>query len=223
MSENNLPVELQDGFPEEGINFKQFSFLISKKISNHPMCRKYSFNDCLEKRIPKDVLQLLEGEYSQRLKDIKDLLKAFDVEKYFRQNPTTGKAYCLSKPEVIYYYKIFQRMTEHHDIWQKIRTVDNKTYQGYVCVNEIGDLIKPNYVTAGFKKLLKDNGMREIRFHDLRHSCASLLLSNGVPMKQIQEWLGHSDFSTTANIYAHLDYSSKLNSADAMLNGLGLG
>ena len=41
-------------------------------------------------------------------------------------------------------------------------------------------------------------------------------------MKQIQEWLGHSDFSTTANIYAHLDYSSKLTSADAMLIGLGL-
>ena len=63
--------------------------------------------------------------------------------------------------------------------------------------------------------------MRQIGYHDLRHSCASLLLANGVPMKQIQEWLGHSDFSTTANIYAHLDYSSKLTSADAMLNGLG--
>ena len=65
--------------------------------------------------------------------------------------------------------------------------------------------------------------MRPIRFHDLRHSCASLLLANGVPMKQIQEWLGHSDFSTTANIYAHLDYSSKLSSAQAMANSLGLG
>lgn len=54
------------------------------------------------------------------------------------------------------------------------------------------------------------------------NSCASLLLKNGVPMKQIQEWLGHSDFSTTANIYAHLDCSSKLISADAMLNGLGM-
>ena len=54
------------------------------------------------------------------------------------------------------------------------------------------------------------------------HSCASLMLTNGVPMKQIQEWLGHSDFSTTTNIYAHLDYSSKLNSADAMLSGLGI-
>ena len=61
------------------------------------------------------------------------------------------------------------------------------------------------------------------RFHDLSHSCASLLLSNGVPMKQIQEWLGHSDFSTTANIYAHLDYSSKLSSAQAMAASLSLG
>ena len=79
-----------------------------------------------------------------------------------------------------------------------------------------------NYVTESFPKLLKANGFRPIRFHDLRHSCASLLLANGVSMKQIQEWLGHSDFSTTANIYAHLDYSSKLTSADAMLSGLGI-
>ena len=97
-----------------------------------------------------------------------------------------------------------------------------KDYIGYVCVNEIGDLIKPHYVTESFPKLLKVNGLRHIRYHDLRHSCASLLLANGVPMKQIQEWLGHSDFSTTANIYAHLDYSSKLTSADAMLGGLGI-
>ena len=96
-----------------------------------------------------------------------------------------------------------------------------KDYLEYVCVNEIGDLIKPHYVTESFPKLHKAKGMRQIRYHDLRHSCASLLLANGVPMKQIQEWLGHSDFSTTANIYAHLDYSSKLTSADAMLNGLG--
>jgi site-specific recombinase XerD len=55
-----------------------------------------------------------------------------------------------------------------------------------------------------------------MRFHDLRHSCASLLLANGVPLKQIQDWLGHSDFAITANTYAHLDYNSKLASAGAM-------
>ena len=62
--------------------------------------------------------------------------------------------------------------------------------------------------------------MPKMRFHDLRHSCASLLLANGVPLKQIQEWLGHSDFSTTANIYAHLDYRSKISSAQAMGQGM---
>ena len=77
-------------------------------------------------------------------------------------------------------------------------------------------------MSANFGQLIRHLEMPHIRFHDLRHSCASLLLANGVPMKQIQEWLGHSDFSTTANIYAHLDYSSKLTSADAMLSGLGL-
>ncbi len=97
----------------------------------------------------------------------------------------------------------------------------HKQYAGYVCINEMGDLIKPHYVTEQFPKLLDANGLRRIRFHDLRHSCASLMLANGVPMKQIQDWLGHSDFSTTANIYAHLDYSTKLSSADAMLSGLG--
>ncbi|MCI6639459.1 MAG: tyrosine-type recombinase/integrase [Pygmaiobacter massiliensis] len=56
----------------------------------------------------------------------------------------------------------------------------------------------------------------------MRHSCASLLLANDVPMKQIQEWLGHSDISTTANIYSHLDYKSKITSANVMDNILVL-
>ena len=89
-------------------------------------------------------------------------------------------------------------------------------------MNEIGDLIKPDYVSEQFPRLLEKYDLRRIRFHDLRHSCASLLLKNGVQLKEIQEWLGHSDFSTTANIYAHLDYSSKLNSAGAMMESLGI-
>lgn len=97
----------------------------------------------------------------------------------------------------------------------------NMRYIDYICVDEIGGLTAPNYITGAFPKLLERSGLRRIRFHDLRHSCASMLLANGVAMKQIQEWLGHSDFSTTANIYAHLDYNSKLSSAEAMQIGLG--
>lgn len=95
-------------------------------------------------------------------------------------------------------------------------------YLGYVLVDAMGNRLKLSYISTAFPVLLKRNGLRPIRFHDLRHSCASLLLKNGVPMKQIQEWLGHSDFSTTANIYAHLDAGSKLTSAQAMEKGLGM-
>ena len=98
----------------------------------------------------------------------------------------------------------------------------NYEYDGYVFVDEMGERMKPEYLTRAFPSFLVSHGLRRMRFHDLRHSCASLLLANGVPLKQIQEWLGHSDFSTTANIYAHLDYSSKISSAQAMENGLAL-
>lgn len=95
-------------------------------------------------------------------------------------------------------------------------------YDGYVFVDEMGYRMKPGYLTNGFPKFCESQGLRRMRFHDLRHSCASLLLSNGVPLKQIQEWLGHSDFSTTANVYAHLDYKSKLTSAGALESGITL-
>ena len=98
----------------------------------------------------------------------------------------------------------------------------NQEYLGYVFVDAMGNLIQPDSVTTGFPQLLKENGLRRIRFHDLRHSCASLLLKQGVPMKQIQEWLGHSDISTTANIYAHLDSQSKQLSAATMEKALAL-
>ena len=99
----------------------------------------------------------------------------------------------------------------------------NKKYADYICVDAMGNLLKPDYLSNSFQIILQNYHLRRIRFHDLRHSCASLFLANGVPMKMIQEWLGHSDFSTTANIYSHLDYASKVSSAEAMLNGLGMG
>ena len=84
----------------------------------------------------------------------------------------------------------------------------NKEYLGYVCVDVIGNLIKPNYVSSTFGKLLAKNY--------LRHTCASLLLANGVPMEQVKEWLGHSEISTTVDIYGHLQYATKKQSAAAI-------
>ena len=71
-----------------------------------------------------------------------------------------------------------------------------------------------------FKSLLHKVGLPDFRFHDLRHSAASLLLAQGVPMRAVMELLGHSNIGTTADIYSHVmpammrDVASKM---DAVL------
>lgn len=94
----------------------------------------------------------------------------------------------------------------------------NKQYKDYICVDSTGKIFRPEYITDHFSLLLKRNGLRHIRFHDLRHSAASNLLNNGVSMKAIQEYLGHSTFSTTANTYSHLESNAKLIAANTLAN-----
>ena len=91
-------------------------------------------------------------------------------------------------------------------------------YLDYIYVNPMGRRIRPNFLSQHFPEFLTAHDMKHIRFHDLRHSCASLLYANGVSLKEIQEWLGHSDISTTSNIYTHLDFSSKVSMANAIVN-----
>ncbi len=90
-----------------------------------------------------------------------------------------------------------------------MRSSYSKEYTDYVCVDALGKLYDPDFVTGHFGQLLKKHNLKKIRFHDLRHSCASVLLAQGVPMKQIQEWLGHSDMSTTLNTYVHSSIEMK--------------
>jgi len=88
-----------------------------------------------------------------------------------------------------------------------------KDYKEFICLMDNGELIKPDYVDRTFSKILKTNGFRHIRLHDLRHSCATLLLRNGVPLPEIQKWLGHSNIITTQR-YSHLDQNDKSISAN---------
>ncbi len=105
---------------------------------------------------------------------------------------------------------------------QEYRKLFRKSYyrkdSDYVCVNEIGELIKPRTLSDNFKRIIRQNNIRNLRLYDCRHTAASLMLKNGVNMKQIQMILGHSDYATTANIYSHLDYFDKIPATETMKN-----
>lgn len=90
----------------------------------------------------------------------------------------------------------------------------------YVFCTSIGTHLNPSKdVLDQLKMLLKEAGLPDIRFHDLRHSAATLLLSEGVHPKVVQELLGHSNISMTMDVYSHVlpsmlkDAISRLNSA----------
>ncbi len=81
-------------------------------------------------------------------------------------------------------------------------------WDGYVFRYPDGKLIQPNTLTQRFSRFSKEVGIKEIRFHDLRHSCASIMHANGVNLRTIQGVLGHAQLTTTSR-YTHL-YSDDL-------------
>lgn len=93
-------------------------------------------------------------------------------------------------------------------------------YADFVCVNEMGKLLQPDYVTEKFQQLLEKYGLRPIRFHDLRHSCATIMLYLGYTMKDIQTWLGHSNYNFTANTYVHSSPTAHMHMAQAFAERL---
>lgn len=102
------------------------------------------------------------------------------------------------------------------------RVLFGKSYQenDYVFKWDDGRTFSPDYISKHFAKLLKKNNLRHIRFHELRHSCASMLINSGFALKDVQEWLGHADIKMTANIYGHLDVARKISIANKLSENL---
>ena len=126
------------------------------------------------------------------------------------KNKSSRRTLPLPDPVV----EMLQVQKEHREVYRKMfQGSYNTQYMDYVCVNQLGELLRPSYVTDHFRELLEKYGLRHIRFHDLRHTFASLLINQDVPLINVSNFLGHSDLSTTANIYAHLDKASKQASA----------
>ena len=115
-------------------------------------------------------------------------------------------------------YRSFILTDEVIQIFRELKTQEenNKSFFGkgyhdsdYVFKWPDGKPFTPDYVTSHFSDLLKKNNLPPIRFHELRHSCASLLLNQGRTLKDVQEYMGHADIQITADIYGHLDIGRK--------------
>ena len=76
-------------------------------------------------------------------------------------------------------------------------------YTDFVCVDDLGTLLQPDYVSQKFQKVLEKYQLCRICFHDLRHSCATIMLCLGYALKDIQTWLGHNNYNFTADMYIH--------------------
>lgn len=90
---------------------------------------------------------------------------------------------------------------------------------GYVFTWEDGHSYDPNYISRLFTKAMTEYGRPEITLHKLRHTCCSLLINKGWDLKKLQYWLGHSDASTTLNIYSHFN-RKRMNESQNDLNSI---
>lgn len=111
--------------------------------------------------------------------------------------------------------ELLQRREEQMQNQKLYRKSYDTNYLDFVFVNDVGTLFKPDYITRHFRELLQKNNLKVIRVHDLRHTCATMLCRQKISLRDIQLWLGHSTYQTTADIYTHLDYRDKLNTANA--------
>lgn len=93
----------------------------------------------------------------------------------------------------------------------------------YIFTREDGTLFRPDYVTRGFQRAVKAHGLPEMRFHDLRHSTASILYDKGWDLKDIQSWLRHASVTMTGDVYTHISESRKQKMAEQLSSTFTLG
>ncbi len=133
------------------------------------------------------------------------------VEKDTTKSKSSYRTYPLN--EEIKHLLIQIQNTQHSN-----KKLLGKGYKSslYIFTWQDGRPLTPDFLSHKFSKIIKKHKLPHISIHGLRHSCASLLLSKGYNLKDVQEWLGHADISMTANTYGHLDIKRKQSLANSM-------
>ena len=94
--------------------------------------------------------------------------------------------------------------------WQQVQNSYHiENIDDFVFMQSNGKILSATTLNKHYKKSLVDCGFPDMRFHDLRHSCASFLVSNSIPINTVSQILGHSKISTTLDIYTHTDFNTQ--------------
>ena len=111
--------------------------------------------------------------------------------------------------------ELVELLKEHKEKQKQYKAMLGKEYveTGYVCTKINREPFHPDRLSHRFSDMLKKHDLPHIRFHDIRHTVASLLLHNNTPVKNVSEMLGHSDVTITLKIYAHVLEEAKKDTA----------
>lgn len=127
-----------------------------------------------------------------------------DIVAVVRENTTKSDSSMRTLPLCQYTYQYFLWLQQQQSRQRELcGTSYDQRYLDFLCVDQMGSLLQPDFVTHKFGQILQKYNLRPIRFHDLRHSCATIMLYLGYTLKDIQTWLGHSNYNFTADTYIH--------------------
>ncbi len=139
----------------------------------------------------------------------------FEIRSTLVKNTTIIES---NKPKTEESNAVFQMLPQIRKILLKLKAEQDEFKQiygssykdkGYVFCHPDGRYYRPDGFTRSFQRRLKNAGMPPMRFHDLRHSAASVLFDLGWDIEKIKNWLRHRDIETTSNIYTHISKERK--------------
>ncbi|MBO5932034.1 MAG: site-specific integrase [Clostridia bacterium] len=117
--------------------------------------------------------------------------------------------------------RTFQMLPEVRSMLEDLKAKSPKGSQ-YLFCHDDGSVWRPDCLTRTFQRQLKRLELPQMRFHDLRHSTASILFDRGWSLEDVKNWLGHADIETTSNIYLHYGRTRKVLLANDLVGMLDL-
>ena len=161
-------------------------------------------------------------------KDIDDQNNILTIERNVTYTPKSGLS--INTPKTVNSIRQIPLIPNVAELLQQYKderaeqSKNNILEDAFIFSNEENPMLPrtPDSLTRHLKRFMKRNGFPDMSPHDLRHTCATLLLSNGADVKSVQNILGHADASTTLNYYVRADMNNMRNATNKLASAFGL-